>query len=86
MFHHHELAEGVVEAGLHGCFEPWVTFGEAWLKMALAKLVQVGSAHSRSLAIDGLTRLYPDLLSGDELLAATKARDNEGRALSAAAG
>ncbi len=86
VFHHHELAEGVVEAGLHGCFEPWVTFGEPWLKMALSKLVQVGSAHSRSLAIDGLTRLYPDLLSGDELLAATKARDNEGRALSAAAG
>ena len=85
VFHHHELAEGVVEAGLHGAFEPWVTFGEPWLKSALAKLVQVGSAHSRSLAIDGLTRLYPDLLSGDELLAASKARDNDGRALIGAA-
>ncbi len=70
VFHHDELAEGVVEAGLHGSFEPWVTFGDAWLRMALAKLVQVGSAHSRSLAIDGLTRMFPDLLSGDEVRAA----------------
>jgi len=86
VFHHDDFAEGLVEAGLHGAFEPWVSFGEPWLKKALAKLVQVGSAHSRSLAIDGLSRLYPDLLSGDELLAATTRRGkDDGRALSAAA-
>ncbi len=85
VFHHDDLAEGLVEAGLGGSFEPWVALGEPWLKMALAKLVQVGSAHSRSLAIDGLTRMFPDLLSGDEVLAAVKARGDGGRALSGAA-
>ncbi len=85
VFHHRELVDGVVQAGLHGAFEPWVTFGDAWLKMALAKLVQVGSAHSRSLAIDGLTRMFPNLLSGDELMAALKSRGDGGRAFSGAA-
>jgi hypothetical protein len=86
VFHHDELAQGVVEAGRHGCFEPWVTFDERWLKTALAKLVQVGSSHSRALAIDGLTRLYPGLLSRDELLAAIRTtRGSEFHALSGAA-
>jgi glycosyltransferase involved in cell wall biosynthesis len=85
VFHHDELAEGVVEAGLQGSFEPWVAFGDAWLRKSLAKLVQVGSARSRSLALDGLTRMFPDLLSGDELRAAIKTRSSDGRALSGAA-
>ena len=72
VFHHDELAEGVVKAGLHGSFEPWVTFGDVWLNVALAKLVQVGSDHSRTLALNGLTRMFPDLLTRDEILAAMK--------------
>jgi glycosyltransferase involved in cell wall biosynthesis len=80
VFHHDDLAEGLVEAGLHGSFEPWVAFGDAWLRNALAKLVQVGSARSRSLALDGLTRMFPDLLSGDELRTALRARSKDGRA------
>jgi glycosyltransferase involved in cell wall biosynthesis len=72
VFHHDELAEGVVEAGLHGSFEPWVTFGDAWLNVALARLVQVGSDHSRTLALSGLTRMFPDLLTRDEILTAMK--------------
>jgi hypothetical protein len=85
VFYHADLAQGLVEAGLHGSFEPWVAFGDAWLRNALANLVQVGSAHSRSLALDGLTRMFPDLLNGDELRAALRARGSDGHALSGAA-
>jgi hypothetical protein len=85
VFHHDELAEGVVKAGLHGSFEPWVTFGDVWLKVALAKLVQVGSEHSRTLALSGLTRMFPDLLSRDEMLAAMKTRGDDDHVLSRAA-
>ncbi len=72
VFHHDELAEGVVEAGRRGSFEPWVVLDDAWLRLALAKLIQLGSHHSSSLARDGLARAFPGLLSGDELLAATE--------------
>ena len=80
MFHHDELAEGVVEAGRRGSFEPWVAFGDAWLRIALAKLIQLGSHHSSSLARDGLAREFPDLLSGDELLAAPELAAEHGDA------
>ncbi len=50
VFHHDELAEGVVEAGRRGSFEPWVVLDDAWLRLALAKLIQLGSHHSSSLA------------------------------------
>ena len=72
VFHHDELAEGVVEAGRRGSFEPWVVLDDAWLRTALAKLIQLGSHHSSSLARDGLARAFPGLLSEDELLAATE--------------
>ncbi len=78
VFHHDELAEGVVEAGRRGSFEPWVVFDDAWLRTALAKLIQLGSHHSSSLARDGLARAFPGLLSEDELLAAPKMRAEPG--------
>ena len=80
VFHHDELADGVVEAARR-LFEPWVTFDDAWLRVALAKLVQLGSPQSSSSrARPG--PLVPDLVTGDDVLAATgmQARGDEGRA------
>jgi glycosyltransferase involved in cell wall biosynthesis len=73
-FHHDELAEGVVEAARRGLFEPWVTFDDAWLRVALAKLVDLGSTYSSFAARKGLTRWFPDLVTGDDMLVASGMR------------
>ncbi len=78
VFHHDELAEGVVEAGRRGSFAPWVVLGDAWLRDAMAKLIQLGSHHSSSLARAGLARAFPGLLSGDDLLPATEMHAEHG--------
>jgi hypothetical protein len=70
-FHHDELAGGVVEAARRGLFEPWVTFDDAWRRVALAKLVELGSHYSSSSARSGLARWFPDLVTGHDTLAAS---------------